>query len=65
MKQTVSQKIKNKNNIVKSYMQGKISKIEAIEKIYGGKIFNESRDQKINNDLRKNGYGDLIDMMML
>lgn len=65
MKQISSQKIKNKKNIVKSYMQGKIGKIEAIEKIYGGKFFDESREQRVNNDLRKNGYGDLVDMMML
>jgi len=54
----------SKQKIVNKYMSGKVNKFETIEKIYGGKI-SFDLNEKENNELRKNGYGDLVDMMML
>jgi hypothetical protein len=58
-KKTLSQK-----RIINKYLSGKASKFEVIEKIYGGKCsFN--LDEKNEEFLRKNGYGDLADIMLL
>ena len=58
-KKTLSQR-----KIINKYLSGKASKFEVIEKIYGGKSSFGLNDKE-DKELRKNGYGDLADIMML